>query len=246
MKIFLVKARYERKLKLNKLYYFIKWCNKNELVKVGLIYSVQYEKLVNQVEKFLNRYGLKVTSKNQIVGCKCIAKNANVFLYIGDGLFHPLSFIKVQIDKAILKLKNFELKKIKEQIKPLWIFNLTQCQKLEEEEIERQIKDLKTRFFNWVKAKTYGVLISIKPGQVKIKEAIKIKKLIEKKIKNQEVEKQAFLFLANEIKPEEFINFKIDFWINTACPQFSVEGYKNMCNLNEFFIFQKLIKVYKE
>ena len=63
----------------------------------------------------------------------------------------------------------------------------------------------------YLNADKVGILISTKPGQQNLKKAIEFKK----HLKN----KTSYLFIANNINPNEFENFGILSWVNTACPK---------------------------
>ena len=71
---------------------------------------------------------------------------------------------------------------------------------------------------NFLNSKKVGILVSLKPGQERLKEALKLSK---------KLEKEAYLFLFNNISPAEFENFpQIGSWVNTACPRLDMESNK--------------------
>ncbi len=227
MKIFLIKNIYKnKKVGLSKI---IKELKKKKIKSIGIFYSIQYKEICDKIEKKLRKHFL--TFKRQITGCNIKLYDVDAYLYVGDGLFHPLSIIKEQIDDFIFKNESFDVK-----LKPVFILNKN-LKIIEEDEIKNQIECIKARWLNFNKAKNFGVLVSVKPGQENFDVALQIKNKLKK------MKKEVFLFLCNEIDVKEFMNFDIDFWINTACPQFSVENHKNMCNVREFYIFCKLLKI---
>ena len=62
-------------------------------------------------------------------------------------------------------------------------------------------------------AGVYGILVSTKTGQFNLDSALKIRdELIGKG-------KTVFLFAGDEITPERVLGFKVDAWVNTACPR---------------------------
>jgi 2-(3-amino-3-carboxypropyl)histidine synthase len=214
-----------KKINLEKVIAYFK---NRKIEKVCLFYPLQYKNICDEIGKSLQKYFYVV--KKQITGCNIELENVDAYVYVGDGLFHPLSIIKEQIDNFIMKNKSFEI-----ELKPVFILNKS-LRLIEKSEIENQINCIKARWLNFNKARKIGVLVSVKPGQQNLKQALEIKNRL------REIKKEAFLFLCNEINQNEFMNFDIDFWINTACPQLSVENHKNMCNAKEFFIFYKLLK----
>lgn len=179
--------------------------------KIGLIASIQFIDSLKNVKEFLENKGKIVKigkgkfNPGQILGCdvssaKEIEKDVDAFLYIGSGHFHPLG----------LALKTE---------KPVYSLNL------EKKDIEnlKQLKDkfLRQRYaaISQVKdAKTFGIIVSVKPGQLKLEIAKKIKKKIEEK------GKKAYILVFNEIKPEKLEGLELDCYINTACPRIAIEN----------------------
>ncbi len=76
---------------------------------------------------------------------------------------------------------------------------------------------------NFLSTDTVGILVSIKPGQENLKQAIELKKKIEKSGKS---DKKAFIFIADIISIEELENFTCKAWINTACPNIIFDSTK--------------------
>jgi len=87
---------------------------------------------------------------------------------------------------------------------------------------EQAQKMLKQRFASIQQAKdakTFGVLIGLKPGQEHLAKALKIKELAEKHGKT------VLVLVGREITPEVLLEFPtIDAYINTACPRISLEA----------------------
>ena len=84
--------------------------------------------------------------------------------------------------------------------------------------LEERKKGKLLRFYS---AKSYGILVSTKQGQYKLKKALEL----QKKLKN------SFIFIFNTLNLNELENFPdIDCWINTACPR--IEG-KSIINLED-------------
>jgi len=189
---------------------FLKKLNIKEK-KIGLVTSVQFIDSLKTVKEFLENKGKIVKigkgkfNPGQILGCdissaKEIEKDVDAFLYIGSGHFHPLGLV--------LQTK-----------KPVYLLDL---EKNEVEEI-RKLKEkfLKQRFATIAlakDAKTFGILISVKPGQLKLELAKKIKKNLEER------GKKAYILVFNEIKPEKLEGLDLDCYINTACPRIAVEN----------------------
>ena len=68
-----------------------------------------------------------------------------------------------------------------------------------------------------------GILVSTKPGQYNLKEAIKIKK---------QIKKESYIFFFNKLEEFELENFPdIEYWINTACPRIEAKKVINARDL---------------
>lgn len=171
--------------------------NKNLFKKIKIknfevVTTIQYLK---EIKKHFPR-------AKQILGCSKL-KKANTYLYIGTGKFHPLRLTRYSKNIYIL---NPETK---------------QFYKLPQSEITNYKKFSKGKLNKFYAAKLYGIIVSIKPGQYNLKQAIKLKS----KLKN------SFIFLTNNVNTKEFENFpKIKLWINTACPRIE---HKNIINLED-------------
>ena len=78
---------------------------------------------------------------------------------------------------------------------------------------------------NFLNADKAGILVSTKPGQENLKEAIEFKKKTKKK---------TYIFICNNINTSEFENFGLKAWVNTACPRLDMNDYRivNLSQLN--------------
>jgi len=139
--------------------------------------------------------------KGQILGCNIQEfKGVNAFLYIGDGLFHP----------AALSIKNKE---------PVFTFNpfTGRFQKTDEAMVKDYHKKQEIALKKFYMSENIGILVSTKPGQNRLKHAMRLKKNLDKNV---------FIMLSNEINPQGLLDFPfIDVFINTACPRISYDDY---------------------
>jgi 2-(3-amino-3-carboxypropyl)histidine synthase len=81
-------------------------------------------------------------------------------------------------------------------------------------------------------AETFGVLVGLKPGQSRLRDAIKIKDELESK------GKKALLLAAREITPEVLMQFPtVEAFVNTACPRLVLDDsprfFRPMLTINE-------------
>jgi len=187
--------------------------------KIVLGFPVQFldfsEKIKKQLEQakkkvihFSSRHGLY---PGQLLGCDIhkFKGDYDAFLYVGDGKFHPTALLY-------------------ENKKPVYAYNpFTNSWDVWEKkdllQLELKKKALLTKLLH---GENLGILISVKPGQNKIKLVDKWKEKLEKKGKS------VYLFISEEINPQTLENFNfIDVWINTACPRL-VEDF-NCLNLED-------------
>jgi 2-(3-amino-3-carboxypropyl)histidine synthase len=179
--------------------------------RIGLVSTLQFIDSLEDAKEFLEKNGKIVkigkgkSYAGQILGCdissaKEIERNVDAFLYIGSGNFHPLGLA--------LKTEN-----------PVYFLNI------EKNKLEN-LKELKEKFLKQryatialaKDAKTFGILVSVKPGQLNLKLAKEIKKKLEDK------GKKAYILVFNEIKPEKLEGLEIDCYINTACPRITIDN----------------------
>ena len=179
--------------------------------RIGLVSTLQFINSLDVAKEFLEKNGKKVVIGNwkgypgQILGCdvsaaKSIESEIDAFLFIGTGQFHPLG-LALQTEK------------------PVYFLNLEK--KTMEDLSELKQKFLKQRYAAIAlakDAKTFGILVSTKPGQLKLELAKSMKKKLEAK------GKKAYILAFNEIKPEKLEGFDLDCYINTACPRISIDN----------------------
>jgi len=164
---------------------------------LAVAYSVQYKEQAKEIKAILSK-SHKINSLTQVLGCSKpnFPKNTQAILLIGNGRFHATSLA-------------FESKL------PVYILEETQLTKISKEEIESLEKKQKSAYVKFLNAKEVGILISIKPGQQNLQKALNLKK---------KLKKQSYLFISNNINTDEFENFGLDSWVNTACPRIDMNS----------------------
>ena len=198
--------------------------------KIGLATSVQHLQSLNQAREILIRAGKTVIIGDsgqmgyagQVSGCnysnvKSIADEVDAFLFVGGGMFHALgvalstskpTFIADPYDNRAFAV-NHEAQQV---LKKRWA-----C--------VEEARD----------AKTFGVLVGLKPGQKRFDQALSVMALAEKH------GKAAYLLAVREITPETLLEFpSIDAYVNTACPRISLDASgkfsKPVLTINEFMV----------
>lgn len=168
--------------------------------KLLLLYAIQYKGLAKQIKQQLQANNIIVSKTQQVLGCSKINTKLPVLL-ISTGDFHAKSLYL--------------------QIQPIYLLKNNKIIKIPQSEINKLKTQRKTALIRFLNADKIGILVSTKPGQNKLNLALKLKQKIEKKYKGQ---KQVFIFISNNIDINQFENFQIDSWINTACPGLTVDN----------------------
>ena len=168
---------------------------------ICLVATAQHLNRLREVAAFLEAAGKKVYFGGQILGCnqrKALKAQGKVdcFLYIGSGRFHPLG----------LALKTG---------RPVFLFNpisgvLDQISVAEKKSWMRKAKG---RLMKAAAAETFGILVSTKDGQFNLRWAEDLRR------KLAAAGKRAFIFAGEELSPGNLLPFKVDAWVNTACPR---------------------------
>ncbi|MEM3565410.1 MAG: diphthamide biosynthesis enzyme Dph2 [Candidatus Bathyarchaeia archaeon] len=198
--------------------------------KIGLATTVQHVQTIDEAKEILIRAGKTVmvgdagrlNYPGQIVGCdysnaKSIAEDVEGFLFIGGGRFHALG-LALTTSKPTVVADPYE-----KRAYPL------------DEEIQKVQKQRWACIQEAQKAKTFAVLVGLKPGQKRLEEALTIREKLEK------AGKDAYIFAIREITPETVINFPtVDAYVNTACPRVSIDVpskfSKPMLTMNEALV----------
>jgi len=171
----------------------------------GIVGTAQHLKELDSVAKFLKANGKKALVGGQVLGCRqanALKLDVDCFIYVGSGRFHPLG-IAVKTDKPVFMLNPLSgvLDRISEHERKRWV---------------GKRKGAIARAFE---SQTFGILVSTKGGQFSLKQALQLKKKLESK------GKEAFIFSAEELSPNNLLPFKVDCWVNTACPRIAGDEY---------------------
>ena len=198
--------------------------------KIGLATTVQHVQTLDAVREILVRAGKvvvigdagRMSYPGQVVGCdfsnvKSVAQEVDAFLFVGGGKFHALG-VALATSKPTVVADPYD--------KTAYSVD---------KEVQKILKQRWASIEEAGRAKIFGVLISLKPGQKHFDEAVKIKDTVEK------MGKTAFLFATREILPETLMEFPtVDAYVNTACPRISLDDAskfrKPVLTVNEFMV----------
>jgi 2-(3-amino-3-carboxypropyl)histidine synthase len=179
--------------------------------KVALVFPIQHLGNAKRAKARLEAQGFRVLvgkggshvrEAGQVLGCDASAAHsgaaagADTVVYFGGGKFHPTG---IAPGKPVLAADP----------------HLNDAYWLTEE-IARQEKRRKGALLAASQARTFGILLSTKNGQMNLAGAKLAKRLLEKK------GRKTAILVANEFSPLALANFmKFDAYLNTACPRIS-------------------------
>jgi len=235
MKTIFIDAKYDGEIKLNKE--SINYFTNNKIKTVALFASVQFLEL-GDVKKELEKNNIKILTTKakrtdkpiQVLGCDCYQDSfedntitkADAILYIGDGMFHPQALLFAQRNN----------KTIKDII--IWDPIAKNMKIINKNEINENLKKLKANLKRYIAANIIGILVTTKPGQQYLDDAIKLKSGLEKQ------GKKAYIFIDDTFNLDLLENYNfIEAWVNTACPRIGLDDHMNtnkaLINIKEAF-----------
>ena len=184
---------------------------KARIKKIGLVATAQYLGHLEAVKGMLRKKGFNVLvhGSGQVLGCDTraaerIKGKVDCFVFTGDGRFHPLG-VAYATGKPVFLLNPLN----------------RSAGEIPEKEVQRMERAHIARAAIAGNAKSYGLLVSTKPGQFGLKRALKLKELAGKKGKN------AFILASNELKEEYVLGLGIECFVNTACPRIVLDDARH-------------------
>ncbi len=188
---------------------------------VGLVATVQHVHALEAAKEVLARTGKQAVigrSNNlkydgQVLGCDFSSARVHCddIVFIGSGSFHPAG-IALYTGKRVIAADPFTMQ--------ISVFEPDELRKKRYLVIGRALD-----------AKSFGILIGMKSGQFKLNEAITLqKRAVAKGL-------EAYLIVLEEITEERLLGFKVDAFVNTACPRLAedfVHFKKPVLSINEF------------
>jgi 2-(3-amino-3-carboxypropyl)histidine synthase len=186
--------------------------------RIGLLTTYQWIEGLESIKGLLRKEGfLPITSKGDgriaqaglMLGCNAsgarrLESRVTSFLFVGEGDFHPLTLL-LSVNKPLIQANPFTNQVRKKELA-----------KLKEKALRQRYQAIEQA----KGAKTYGILISTKRGQLRFKLA----KAIKEKLKAYG--KEAYFFAGNALMPDQFNYLKgIDCLISTACPRIAIDDF---------------------
>jgi len=197
---------------------------------IGLVTTVQHAHKLKEAKNLLIKArktvaigdaGL-VKYAGQVIGCdfsnaKTVSEEVEAFLFVGGGRFHAIG-VALATTKPTIIADPYE-----KRAYPV------------HDEVQRILKRRWASISEAKGAGNFGVLIGLKSGQKRIKEAVEIKEKLQKN------GKKVTLLALKEITSNALMQFpSIEAFVNTACPRLSLDDtqsfLKPVLSLNEALV----------
>ncbi|MEE9323223.1 MAG: diphthamide biosynthesis enzyme Dph2 [Candidatus Aenigmarchaeota archaeon] len=177
-----------------------KFLKKLKFRKICLVTTIQFAKNLDSAKRFLEKNGFKIYLGKDILGCdvsnaKRFEGISECYLFIGSGRFHPLG-LQERTSKPVLFL-DIEKRALEDLSK--------EKNKLE---VKKEMRIQKAGGL-----RNFGIIISTKKGQLRLKTAENVKKTLKKRGKN------VYMLVCDQLIPEKLLGLEIDVLVNTACPR---------------------------
>lgn len=214
MEILYISCQYTKEIPSALMNELLKYIQNDK--KIGIVYVIQHEKNAIELKKKLEESKRYAFVCGKILGCdissaKVYEDEVERFIYLGSGKFHPYN-LKAQVKKDVLILDPIS-----------WTIT-----KISDDEMNLRERKKYARLAKASLAKVYGILVSLRTYQNKIQEVFQLKERIERK------NKKAFIFVGNDVNYSNLLGFKVDAFINTACPRIIEDEFpKAMMNADE-------------
>jgi 2-(3-amino-3-carboxypropyl)histidine synthase len=176
--------------------------------KLGLITTVQHIHKLGEVTKFLREYGIeaipgkgdsRVSYPGQVLGCNFTAAHIDreEYLYIGSGIFHPLG-VAIATGKIVVAADPY----------------MNTAMVVSPEKFLRKRSGYIAKAMD---GKVFGIIVSTKSGQNRIELAKRLAGIAKKH------GKYAHLIMMDLVTPDQLLAFKVDAYVNTACPRITID-----------------------
>jgi len=183
--------------------------------RVGLLTTTQFRAWLPAIRDHLEKAGhavligepdRRVAYAGQLLGCDyhtatTVAKDVDGYLYIGTGDFHPLG-VAIIVDKPVVIADP----------------ERNDARRLDEVK-DRILRQRHGAIARAMDAQTFGLIVSKKIGQVRMDMAVDLKQRAEAHGRKAEI------FLMDLVSPDLLEGYRVDAWVNTACPRIAIEDY---------------------
>lgn len=179
--------------------------------KLGLVGSIQHlhllplykEKLENAgFDVCIPTGGARLSFPGQVLGCNYSGDDDDIghYLFLGSGDFHPIGLV-LHTGKPLAILDPYT----------------TEAREISLEFIERILRQRFGLIIMSQEAKSFGILIGEKPGQMRRSLALRMKRMLESH------GRKGYLLALEHVGPELIDFYPVDAFVNTACPRIAID-----------------------
>jgi len=187
--------------------------------KIGLASTVQHVHLLQEVAEAILNYGIEahigvdekgVLNDGQVLGCDYstvldVVDRVEGYLFVGGGLFHPIG-LAINTAKKVIIANPYTMS----------------ASQLDGKKVMLMAKKRMAAISASKKARFFGIIVSLKPGQFKISKALSLQEKLRKE------DKESIIICLNNVEALSLGNFsKAEAFINTACPRIGINGMQN-------------------
>lgn len=186
--------------------------------RLALVATLQHLHRLDGAKAVLARAGKQavIGKDGQVLGCEfssCAQFSCDEVLFVGSGSFHPAG-IALYTGKRVIAADPF----------------MGRISVFEQNKLIRERYNVIGRALD---ANSFGILIGMKSGQFKLDAAVALQRRAAAK------GLEAYLIALDEINEDQLLGFKVDGFVNTACPRLAedfVHFKKPVLSINEFEI----------
>lgn len=173
--------------------------------KIGVVTTVQHVHMGEKIRDYLESRGIeavfqeggsRVRYPGQVLGCSFSAARIpgiSEVLYVGTGVFHPLG-VQLATGARVIALDPY-------------------TGDAREVDAGRFLRIRHALIEKAMKAKNYGIIVSLKQGQNRYGLARRLESLSD----------MGFLVMTEEVDPDELLNLGFSCYVNTACPRLAYD-----------------------
>ncbi len=188
--------------------------------RIGLTTTVQHIHRLREVEEMLRERGMepligrgrsRLSRDGLVTGCDydsalSIVKMVEGYLFIGGGRFHAIGLAFATGRRVVAADPH-----------------LASAFTIEESEIKRMLMRRAAALEAAKRAKRFCIVVSLKPGQLHLEEALNLKTGLERH------GKEAVILCLDEVRAEALNNFtEAEAFIDTACPRIALDGLEDL------------------
>ena len=184
--------------------------------RVGLVTTAQHIHKIPVMTRVLRENGFepmvgkgdgRIAEDGQVLGCNVITANSvsdmvDCFLFVGTGRFHPLA-VAFATDKPVVAVNPFTLEVLKDEFQ------------VEKNRLVRRRYGFITLAED---AEVFGVIVSVKPGQMRLRKALEVEEKLRKH------GKRVYRLVADSVEPSVLKGFSdVQCLVSTACPRIAFD-----------------------